>query len=95
MTPFGLYEFAIWITQCPGHFPEDDQPCTAYLDDVVIHSKTLIHLQEVFVRLLDAGLTLKVEKCQFGRKKVHHLGHVIGGGCVQPDPGKLKAMLQS
>ena len=68
------------------------------MDDIVIHSKTweehLIHLQEVFVRLLDAGLTLKVEKYQFGRKKVHYLGHVIGGGCVQPDPGKLKAVLE-
>ena len=68
----------------------------AYLDDVIIFSRSwnehLVHLREVFWRLQEAGLTLKVSKCQFGKKEVHYLGHVIGAGAVNPDPAKIKCI---
>ncbi len=42
--------------------------CAAYLDDVVIFSETwkehLTHLEQVFVGLEKAGLTVKASKCQ-------------------------------
>ncbi len=37
-------------------------------------------------------MTVKVEKCRFGQKEVHYLGHVIGGGRVKPEPEKLRAV---
>ena len=44
----------------------------AYLDDVIIFSRSwdehLDHLREVFRRLQEAELTLKVSKCQFAKK---------------------------
>ena len=50
------------------------------------------HLREVFSQLQLAGLTVKLKKCQFGQEKVHYLGHVIGGGEVQPEPVKVRAV---
>ena len=64
----GLHEFAV-----------------AYLDDILIHSQTweqhLEHLNMVFEKLREAGLTVKERKCTFGRGSFEYLGHV--GGMVQ------------
>ena len=52
----------------------------------------LDHLRQVFTRLQGAGLTVKIKKCQFGRPKVPYLGHLVGGGDLEPDPGKVQAV---
>jgi hypothetical protein len=68
----------------------------AYLDDLVVFSNTweehLKHLEEVLARLRSAGLTAKPSKCQFAMKQCIHLGHVVGGGIVQPELSKLEAV---
>ncbi len=47
--------------------------CAAYLDDVVIFSETwtehISHLEQVFVSLGKAGLTVKASKCQIGMRE--------------------------
>eukprot|EP00731_Ephydatia_muelleri_P006639 Em0003g887a len=54
---------------------------TTYLDDVLVHSKTkdehIKHLNVVFSRLKNAGLTLRGSKCHIGHDKVYYLGHVF------------------
>ena len=52
----------------------------------------LQHLREVLCCLQKAGLTLKLSKCQFGLKKVHYLGRVIGNGELLPNPLKVEAV---
>ncbi|CAM4410149.1 unnamed protein product [Lepidochelys olivacea] len=51
----------------------------AYLDDVAIFSDSwaehLEHLQKVFKRIREAGLTVKAKKCQIGLNRVTYLGH--------------------
>ena len=42
-------------------------------------------------RLQDAGLTLKLRKCQFGMAHCVYLGHV-GSGVVKPEGTKLDAV---
>lgn len=37
-------------------------------------------------------MTIKLKKWQFGREKVHYLGHVVGGEEVQPEPGEARAV---
>ena len=55
--------------------------CLAYLDDIIIYDSTFEdHLQSldlVLQALIKANLKLKPEKCDFCRKEIHFLGHVI------------------
>ena len=54
-----------------------------YLDDVLIYSpnvKThLEHLRQVFQRMREANLRLKMEKCNFLKAHLQYLGHIISG----------------
>lgn len=59
-----------------------------YIDDMVIYSKVW---ERVLSRLLKAGLTVKVIKCQF---ECTYLGHIIGGGKIRPDTHKLQAVAE-
>ena len=64
-----------------------------YLDDINVFSETfeehLQHLAIVFQRLRDAGLRLNPEKCEFVRKSLHFLGHVVSEEELGPDPSKV------
>ena len=67
-----------------------------YIDDVGFYSVTweehLSDLREVFTWSKTAELTVKLKKCQFGKKKMPLLGHIVGGGCIKPDPQKLETV---
>ena len=106
-TPFGLYEFEVMpfgLRSAPATFQRMInhvlRDCwsfaRAYIDNIVVFSSSweehLTHLHKVLNCLQEANLTIKMSKCQFGRIKVHYLGHVIGGGQVKPDPRKLEAV---
>ena len=66
---------------------------STYIDDVLVHSvneeEHKRHLQEVFCRLRDAGLTLRGRKCHIGLSEVSYLGHVFSKGGMAPDPHKV------
>ena len=68
--------------------------CLAYLDDIILHSKTLEeHLQRLEVllqRLKDVNLKLKPSKCCLMRKEVTFLGHVVSGNRIATDPEKVR-----
>ena len=65
-----------------GLNPEDGPDfVVVYIDDILVFSRTLEehleHLQMVIERLEEAQLKLKPVKCQFIRKEVDSLGHVL------------------
>ena len=68
----------------------------AYLDDILIYSKTfeehLEHIEAVFTRLRDAGLKLKMSKCEFLKNEVKYLGHLVSPSGIKPDPSKVEAI---
>ena len=68
-----------------------------YLDDLVIFSTTwedhLKQLGEILTHIGEAGLTVKVDKCQFGMKQCVYLGHVVGNGMIQPEVSKVEVVL--
>ena len=73
----------------PVLFNTKDIPLAiAYLDDVIIFSKTaeehLDHLQQVFHKLCDAELSMKLSKCHFFAKEIQHLGHVLSTIGIKP-----------
>jgi hypothetical protein len=69
--------------------------CFVYLDDIVIHAKSLvdhnIKLCEVLDRLRTYRLKLQPEKCDFLRKEVNYLGQITEAE-VKPDPQKMAAI---
>ena len=62
----------------------------AYLDDIIIFSKNetefLIHIEIIFQKLKATGLKLKESKCDFFKKEIHYLGHLISDEGIQPLP---------
>jgi hypothetical protein len=67
-----------------------------YLDDVVIFSSDIsehcVHLHQVLSILSRHGLKLKLSKCEFGRNRIHYLGHVLDADGVHVDPAKVSAV---
>ena len=65
----------------------------AYLDDIIIFSKNeaehLKHIAVIFQKLKEAGLKLKESKCDFFKKEIHYLGHLISDKGIYPLPEKL------
>ncbi|CAK1598637.1 unnamed protein product [Parnassius mnemosyne] len=72
--------------------------CFVYLDDIVIYSYDLqTHINNpsnVFDRLRYFNPKLQPDKCEFLRKEVSYLGHIITNEGVKPNPGKTKAIQQ-
>ena len=68
--------------------------CLVYLDDVIVlgcnFSDHLSNLIEVFKRLRAAGLKVKPAKCDFFKKSVKYLGHVVSESGIATDPVKTE-----
>lgn len=68
-----------------------------YVDDLIIptvnEQKALDRLRIVLKNASEYGLQLNLKKCQFVKKSIEFLGHVIEGGRVHPSSEKVKAVL--
>ena len=99
VTPFGKYQFEavpFGLAQAPAYFQWLIsivlQGCSdfamAYLDDIIIFSKDktehLQHIKVIFQKLKEAGLKLKESKCDFFKKEIHYLGHLISDKGIYP-----------
>jgi len=73
--------------------------CVVYIDDIIIFSNTLKkhlqHLKEVFKRLKQCFLVIKLSKCKLLKKNITYLGHVVGNGSLKPDPVNIQAILNT
>ena len=50
-------------------------------------------MSQVFQRLRDAKLKLKVKKCSLCRETVQFLGHVVSSKGIAADPAKIQEWL--
>jgi hypothetical protein len=70
--------------------------CFVFLDDTVIYAQSLaehdIKLREVFGRIMKFNLKLQPDKCEFLRKEVGYLGHILTEEGVLPDPRKVSVI---
>lgn len=67
-----------------------------YLDDIIIYSTDINShfktLREVLEKLRNAGLKIKVKKCQFLKKSLEYLGHVVTEEGIKMQEGKIKSI---
>ena len=67
--------------------------CYIYLDDLIIFSKTfeeqVDRLKKIFQRLREVNLKLSPKKCEFFKKKVRYVGHIVSSEGIEPDPQKI------
>ena len=103
VTPFGKYKFLqvpFGLAQAPTYFQhlmnqvlDNCSFAMTYLDDVIIFSETkeehLSHIEEIFRRLEAADLKMKRSKCDFFKKHIHYLGHLISADGIRPLKDKL------
>lgn len=98
--PFGLTNApATWQRLVDQVLGADLEPSVfVYLDDIIIISPDfdahLDILQKVFDRLIEAGLTVRRDKCHFGLPSLKYLGYVVDSGGLHVDIGKVEAILQ-
>ena len=106
VTSFGKYEFlqvSFGLAQAPAYFQhlvnqvlDNCSFAMTYLDDIIIFSETeeqhLAHIEEIFKRLEAADLKMKRSKCDFFKKHIHYLGHLISADGIQPLKDKLDSI---
>ncbi|KAG1929495.1 hypothetical protein F2P79_022926 [Pimephales promelas] len=75
-----------------------DQFIYVYLDDILIFSSSLQehvqHVRRVLQRLLENGLFVKAEKCDFHAQSVPFLGYIVSSEGMRPSPDSRKALLR-
>lgn len=105
VTPFGRYCFnrlPFGISSAPEVFQRTMSSVLEGLDGVICHmDDTLIHgttqeehdtrVRKALERIQQAGITLN-DKCEFSKRRIKFLGHVISENGVEADPDKTKAI---
>ena len=96
--PFGLVNALAIFCRMVRKLLCDVNYVDAYVDDIVPHTATwddhMHTLREVLQKLRQHGLTAKPSKCEIGHAKLDLLGHVVGGGSIQPQDRKIEKILQ-
>ena len=107
-TRYGQFEYLVMpfgLTSAPSTFmalmnhilrPYLDKFVVAYLDDVLIFSRTLDehreHVRTVLDKFREHKLYAKKSKCEFFRNEVKFLGFIVGADGVKVDPEKVEAV---
>ena len=106
ITPWGRYcykRLPFGISSASEHFQKTMQQILAGLegaecqiDDILVFGDSYKqqdeHLEAVFMRLEEYGVTLNPEKCEFAKEKVQFLGQVISKDGIEVDPSKVEAI---
>lgn len=69
-----------------------------FFDDILVYSANeevhKDHLKQVLALLDSHKLYANEKKCEFGRRRVSYLGHIISADGVSVDPSKIQAMTE-
>ena len=107
-TPWSLYEWVripYGVMNAPAGFQRfintvlaslSDEICIAYLDDILIFSKSFEehreNVQKVLQCLRKKGVKLNLKKCNFFKKEIRYLGRLVSEEGYRPDPEDVKAL---
>jgi hypothetical protein len=107
-TPYGHYHFnrmPFGLKNVPATFQclmdqtlmgLQENEIFVYLGDIVLYASSLrehkIKFNKLAKKLEEANLKLQPDKCEFLRKEVTYLSHIITENGVKPDPNKIIAV---
>jgi RNase H-like domain found in reverse transcriptase/Reverse transcriptase (RNA-dependent DNA polymerase)/Integrase zinc binding domain/Chromo (CHRromatin Organisation MOdifier) domain len=107
-TRYGLFEYRVMpfgLTNAPAscqRLINDtlheylDIFVVAYLDDILIFSKTknehIEHVRKVLDKLSEKSLLLEPDKCEFHQEELEFVGFIIGRNGVKMSPRKIEAV---
>jgi Reverse transcriptase (RNA-dependent DNA polymerase) len=73
--------------------------CVCYLDDIIVLSSSMEShvedLDKVLSLLRNAGVSLRLDKCHFFRRRVNYLGHVTEPGKLSVQATKVDTILKA
>ena len=109
ITKYGLFEYLVMpfgLCNAPSTFQRCIELVLrglqwnillVYLDDIIVMAtyfdEHLERLEEVFKRLLAAGLKMKPSKCELFKTEVLFLGHTVSQEGIKPNPKTIEAVL--
>ena len=107
ITPFGRYHFTkmpFGISSAPEHFQKRMSAILSGLEGVLCLMDDILvfgtdegehhrRLTRVLRRIHSAGVTLNPAKCEFQKKKLKFLGHLIDEHGIRADPDKVSAIV--
>ena len=107
-TKFGNYNFLVMpfgLTNAPASFQREmnrillpliGECLFVYIDDIVVYSKNIKehiqHLKKVFNIFTKYNLSINLQKCQFFKKEVEVLGHVLTPNGLKTSQNKVKSI---
>ena len=84
--PFGMINSAATLKRAMEKLIAELDDVNFYWDDILVHTRTweehIRALRELFLRLVQAGLTIRPTKCLFGVNSVDLLGHRLEQGMI-------------
>lgn len=105
VTKYGLYAFSrmpFGLTGSPATFQRVMElalsglqwlTCLIYLDDVIVFGSSfeqhMERIEQVLLRMKEAGLKLKPQKCQILQEEVTFLGHIVSKEGVKPNSDNI------
>ena len=91
--PFGLAQAPAYFQRLVNEVLSSLTFTFSYLDDILVYSPDMEthveHLRKLFMKLREADLKLKEVKCNFLKKRIQYLGHIVSGKGITPMPEKL------
>ena len=91
--PFGLAQAPAYFQRLVNEVLSGHTSAFGYLGDILVYSPNmeihLEHLRKLFIKLREADLKLKEVKCNFLKKHIQYLGHMVSGKGITPMPEKL------
>ena len=94
--PFGITSAPEFYQKRMSHILSGLPGVVCMIDDILVFGQSQQEhdkrLELVLNRINRAGITLNSEKCEFSKRSVKFLGHVINESGIHPDPDKIQAI---
>ena len=94
--PFGLVQAPAYFQRLVNEVLFGLTFAFGYLDDILVFSPDmethLKHLRSLYEKLRKADLKLKEVKCNFLKKHIQYMEHIVSGEGITPVPEKLESI---